>query len=995
MAGRKGSTPKEMLKNAICKYRDVFQESIPPISDNVYVCLQQELREQLNCNMSDKAIQICIKRHKDYFFNSDYGKFNLCEENEETDSYYIVTFQMSLAEYSNIVPRSSIYRLLPNKWTNELQDQIFYKTDLVCTFAFKYSYIPTDSNVNNIKCSGRCTQCNAILSLSISPPSENCVKVTCEITNYNKMFPHDSLRKNKLTSDRVTQFKEKLNHEKALKVQHTMADEVMTMDNPKQPNTFPSLPSLRKMRHQVRSALQFDKNTILSLYAMAHCIPYDTFIRKISLVPFFIYFWTNEQNEYYNECLKNTPKILSIDATGSLFQPIEPPASNDFLKHRTSKHIFLYAIVAYTSLNSSVPICYMASESHTMETIATWLTTWLSGKDLPNEIICDDSSALLGAITKVFLKTEFSDYINQCFDVLQGKSIQIPRCYVRMDKSHFIKKLYKQSCFDKTTEKSKFFYISCLKHLQQLSSYEEVKAMLKDLVTLSLHEFKYADLNFCQSKCDIALKNLRLKILNQEKDETHTEIEIDMEVERVIDEYDQENIPLHFYEDLIQTEKLYLQLVEPSYEKNEYFLPEFTNTLKRLLKKLPLWGCVMKNYFKVAKDYASSSNVENHFKDLKTIYFDTKNRRVRLDEFLVQHHGFINGAVKLSSSHVSQKIDSVRRVQQSRQIIRRPNKRANLPLKGDDNDFEVQSVFRENPIKIENWRGLAISTPRRLKTKPLYILQNGNIANSKVTENMIVITNTCAFDSIAQSFAIAYKDRTSFKDCVDERIKKGECDDFITLIKELSNAKQDSKKIYGLREKLLLQLFKTSNKVVDCSCNTTKILDEICTSSVFISATRQRICSNSMCPSHLEANMFFNCKYLPLNLDLITKKGIKNLREACESCLLKDITPNCYFCRAGNVSFTYDVKNIIIFELHDIRIMLDDLPLNIEINGKDYQILSVIEYEPASVPGGIGHYRAHCYRKNNKSFECYDDLYTQIQRSSKHIMPHVIVYLLE
>lgn len=67
----------------------------------------------------------------------------------------------------------------------------------------------------------------------------------------------------------------------------------MTIDNPKKPTTFPKLPNLRKLRHEARSALQFDKNTILSLYAMAHCIPYDNFIRKISLVPFFTYFWTN------------------------------------------------------------------------------------------------------------------------------------------------------------------------------------------------------------------------------------------------------------------------------------------------------------------------------------------------------------------------------------------------------------------------------------------------------------------------------------------------------------------------------------------------------------------------------------------------------------------------------------------------------------------------------------------------------------------------------
>lgn len=91
------------------------------------------------------------------------------------------------------------------------------------------------------------------------------------------------------------------------------------------------------------------------------------------------------------------------------------------------------------------------------------------------------------------------------------------------------------------------------------------------------------------------------------------------------------SLPLiNFYDDLIQTEKLYLQLVEPSNNKNEYFLPELNSTLKRLLKKIPLWDCVMNKHFKNAKHYASSSNVENHFKDLKTIYFDTKKKNKRV-----------------------------------------------------------------------------------------------------------------------------------------------------------------------------------------------------------------------------------------------------------------------------------------------------------------------------------------------------------------------------
>lgn len=225
------------------------------------------------------------------------------------------------------------------------------------------------------------------------------------------------------------------------------------------------------------------------------------------------------------------------------------------------------------------------------------------------------------------------------------------------------------------------------------------------------------------------------------------------------------------------------------------------------------------------------------------------------------------------------RIDQSKRAQQSVRTQRTENKRPKPnPLKCENNDFEAQSVFQDNPIKIENWRGLAVSTPRSLKPKPIYILQNGNVANSKSAENRTIITNTCAFDSVSQTFAIAYKDRQKFRDSVDAQINKGEFHDFLTLITELSNAKNFGKKLYNLRVKFLLQLFKQSKTqyVVDCSCNTTKILDEICTSGLFVSAIRQRVCSNSMCTSHADENKLYNCKYLPLNLDIINTKGINH-----------------------------------------------------------------------------------------------------------------------
>lgn len=592
MAGRKVKVPLDDLRVVFSKYKDIFNVSIPPISNEVYDHIQQELRIQFNHEVSKAALQISAKRNKVLFFNSRGD----CEDNRtqlhavvEAPSDLTVSFEMSKYDYYEIAPIES-HHLAQNKWTNEMQDHIFFKTDLECTFSFKNNYVPTDLKNNDITCTGSCTQCKASLFLTISPETaDNSYKVTLILTNLKKGFRHDPRIKNKLTSHRVNLHKEKLKNIKALSVRNSTADEVMSMDNPKEPPTLPKLLNLRKYRHEARSALQFDKNIILSLYAMTCSPPYDSFIKKMSLVPFILYFWTTDQSIYYDDILEDKYKILSIDATGSLFKPIKPPEANDFLKHKNPKHVFLYAIVAYT-LGASVPICYMCSDSHTTETIATWLSTWLNRRVLPNEIICDDSSALIAAITKTFLKTDLNNYLRQCFAIVEEKKCKIPACYIRLDKSHFLKKLYTQSCFDKTSETCKYFYINCIKLILQSRSYDEVKLIIKDVITLSLHEYISTDLDYTASKCEQALKRLsdQIKTYLRHTDEIEKNEREDSSEEIYFvtedEESEQHGGPMSlikYYDDIMNTELLYLQLIESTPMKNAFF---FCRKLTTLLK---------------------------------------------------------------------------------------------------------------------------------------------------------------------------------------------------------------------------------------------------------------------------------------------------------------------------------------------------------------------------------------------------------------------------
>ena len=141
--------------------------------------------------------------------------------------------------------------------------------------------------------------------LTFCSTTTNFIDVGCQLCNYKKEFVHDPTIKNKLTSTRKQIFAEKLKHSKALAVRAVMADKFINTDNPREPPTFPKLSTLRRIRMEAKNALQFDRNPILSIYAMSQSPPFDSFIQKFSLVPFFLYFWTKEQSRYYDEVLKN------------------------------------------------------------------------------------------------------------------------------------------------------------------------------------------------------------------------------------------------------------------------------------------------------------------------------------------------------------------------------------------------------------------------------------------------------------------------------------------------------------------------------------------------------------------------------------------------------------------------------------------------------------------------------------------------------------------
>lgn len=155
-------------------------------------------------------------------------------------------------------------------------------------------------------------------------------------------------------------------------------------------------------------------------------------IHSIGLDPIFVHYWTNHQLHIYKKYSTENDACLFVDATGSIIKKLYKADGS------MSKYIFLYSSVINCK-SRQFSVSQMLSESHNVNSIHFWLIEWLrSGAPMPKEVVCDSSKALLIAIIRAF--TRYSN-IEDYADAFTNSNL--PKCYVRIDVVHFIKKYSK------------------------------------------------------------------------------------------------------------------------------------------------------------------------------------------------------------------------------------------------------------------------------------------------------------------------------------------------------------------------------------------------------------------------------------------------------------------------------------------------------------------------------------------------------------------------
>lgn len=179
------------------------------------------------------------------------------------------------------------------------------------------------------------------------------------------------------------------------------ADNQMKVGDSEPPTLFKTS-VLRMAKSELATSQYIDQDPVVALHKM-QLFSMKDIIHSIGLSPFFVF---------------------------SIFRTLVRPDKSK------SAHLFVYLIVAQSSVGP-VSVGQMISERQDTGAISFWLSDWVGnpGLPIPHEVVCDASKALLGAAVRSF--TSFST-VSEYADALHGDGI--PRCYIRIDVAHIIKK---------------------------------------------------------------------------------------------------------------------------------------------------------------------------------------------------------------------------------------------------------------------------------------------------------------------------------------------------------------------------------------------------------------------------------------------------------------------------------------------------------------------------------------------------------------------------
>lgn len=438
--------------------------------------------------MTPKAIHLFITRNAKSIFGEDWTqKVTKCQMSNCSDcDWTLMDFtgtmitmninQDNLRTFDIVEVKgpNQIYETLRPGWTDLLHKMISDELRCECIFVFKrYNFILDEFTTN-----ASCSECGSKIQISSTNGRKRL------LVNFVKgSGEHTFHKKRRLTAARSQGLIETLMADTAHNIH---SEQINSFENEIEhlPRDYISEKSLSNLKQRYVNP---KPTSIDDLRQLKYDPEYADSIKEIGTDPFFVIFWTQSQNFVYSQLAKLGRLIISMDVTGGI------ASNNGLLKNLqitnkiTLPHIFLYLICVKDHNRKSIPVAQMLSAQQDTKKICYFLERFLDEFQCPNEIVVDDSAALLKACSISFAKCSNTNvYLQKCSNLLQNADCpDPPKCYIRLDVSHFVKNLMKTKVFTGIGHQAKHFYLCCIGAILQIKSFEAIKIIVKDMLVLA------------------------------------------------------------------------------------------------------------------------------------------------------------------------------------------------------------------------------------------------------------------------------------------------------------------------------------------------------------------------------------------------------------------------------------------------------------------------------------------------------------------------------
>lgn len=552
-----------------------------------------------------------------------------------------------------------------------------------------------------------------------------------------------------------------------------------------------------------------------------------------------------------------------------------------------------------------------------------------------------------------------NEYLNQCYDALFADGAA-PKCYIRLDRAHFIKSLNDCKALNAVDKTKQKFYKRILGYVLLCDDIKEVELIIENVFILLKNEFIY-DERVMQAKNSLEkLVKSHKQVIEENTYDDYAGIQ-EIAMDQMLDTKTGskfkkwiKNIEIGIDENFVN-HALNNSTEETDASRNPYVSSQLIKSMSRIFSRVALFSNVMNSVCGSENKSPSTAGTEAQFRNMKSYVFDLM-KGIRFDTWLERSIEITKGIFKAM-------ISEFKETQKSEALI--------------DEQCDDECQYTKPNIEEENWKNQNVDAKKR-KNKyrsaqsilnpekddyfTISLLRNGGKSKKCAGTPEIYSIQTCGPDSCFHSFAACYADCLRFKDIIDKHDTY-----FAQLIRllaapEATQAYQD--KIQALRNRVLLELFPETvidigkTKSIDCECSITDVYSRICQMyPVFYS-----IHISPSCCEIVEESEFIKFDLYDFDVKNI-QRSIRPLqcRHRCSSCKTTS-------------TVTQQPQQIIALdsENSDRHIDLNDIQREITIGSIPYALFSVIEQRPERK-----HFIAHALRSvgsTGTQWVEYDDL---------------------